>query len=139
MGITFLRNTLQTQCKTLRKPSGDVQRISSFNKREGRPKASWFLVIVLSPPRPRLRSVPAPLRFASPRNIDGRTERQYHDSTVLARACLRRRANKHHQRTNRIGDHLERLTSDANSQELCITGFNGASGCATGLASGKKT
>ena len=42
-----------------------------------------FLVIVLSPPRPRLRSVPAPLRFASPRNIDGRTERQYHDSTVL--------------------------------------------------------
>ena len=81
MGITFLRNTLQTQCKTLRKPSGDVQRISSSNKREGRPKASLFLVIVLPPPRPRLRSVPAPLRFASPRNIDGRTERQYHDST----------------------------------------------------------
>ena len=40
-----------------------------------------FLVTASSPLRPRLRAVPAPLSFASPRNIDGRTERQYHDST----------------------------------------------------------
>ena len=64
--ITFLRNTLQTQCKTLRKPSGDVQRISSFNKREGRPKA---LLCSSSPSRLRLVSVaaPSPLRSASHR------------------------------------------------------------------------
>jgi len=75
-----------------------------------------------------------------PSHSHARTHRLSVRVRVLARACLRRRANKHHQRTNRIGDHLERLTSDANSQELCImiTGFNGASGCATGLASGKK-
>ena len=61
--ITFLRNTLQTQCKTLRKPSGDVQRISSFNKREGRPKA---LLCSSSPSCLRLVSVsaPSPLRSA---------------------------------------------------------------------------
>jgi hypothetical protein len=61
--ITFLRNTLQTRCKTLRKPSEDVSGdVSSFNKRKGRPNAPLFLVIVLSPPC--LVSAPPPLRSA---------------------------------------------------------------------------
>ena len=84
--ITFLRNTLQTQCKTLRKPSGDVQRISSFNKREGRPKA---LLCSSSPSclRPVSVSAPSPLRPASHRPATSTGGQK--DSTTTVQHVLR--------------------------------------------------